>query len=121
MPRPKRWRDCAWPCARTSTPSCPSWPAISCACAHSPNDGVAPEGVSETAPPPRPLEPLWAVPSPRLLGVCGLGYDLGVKGLMLAGRQTLPGLGVEGELEAAFRAAKLIAGTSKKRDAAGIG
>jgi phytoene dehydrogenase-like protein len=90
-------------------------------CVHSPNDGVAPEGVSEAAPPPRPLEPLWAVPSPRLLGVCGLGYDLGVKGLMLAGRQTLPGLGVEGELEAAFRAAKLIAGTSKKRDAAGMG
>jgi phytoene dehydrogenase-like protein len=92
-------------------------------CVHSPNDGIAPEGVTETAPPPRPLEPLWSVPTPRLLGVCGLGYDLGIKGLLLAGRQTLPGLGVEGELEAALRVAKLVAGASKKRDAAagGIG
>ena len=39
-------------------------------CVHSPNDGIAPEGVSEAAPPPRPLEPLWSVPAPRLLGVC---------------------------------------------------
>jgi hypothetical protein len=77
--------------------------------------------VSDPAPPPRPLEPLWSVPQPRLLGVCGLGYDLGVKGLLLAGRQALPGLGIEGELEAGLRAAKLVAGATRRRDAAASG
>ncbi len=85
-------------------------------CVHSPHDGVVPEGVTEAAPPARPMEPLWPIAAPRLLGVCGMGYDLGVKGLLLAGRQALPGLGVEGELEAALRIARLVCGATKRRE-----
>jgi hypothetical protein len=93
-------------------------------CVHSPHDGLPPEKIDESAmheplPAPRPLDPLWTAEEPRLLGVCGLPYDSGLKGLWLAGRQSLPGLGLEGELEAGLRVARLVVGAAKKRDATG--
>ncbi len=88
-------------------------------CVHSPHDGLPPEGVNEPAPPPRPMDRVWAIPGPRVLGVCGVPYDSGIRGLHLSGRQALPGLGLEGELEGALRVAKLVSAGTKKRDASG--
>ena len=85
-------------------------------CVHSPNDGVPPEGVTESAPPPRALEPMWSSDGPRVLGVCGTPYDTGCRGLWLAGRQALSGLGLEGELEASLRVAKLVSSAARKRE-----
>jgi hypothetical protein len=83
---------------------------------HSPHDGIAPEGVSDAAPPPVEMEPVWDVPKPRLLGICGVPHATGLKGLLLASRQVLPGLGIEGELHAGWSAARLVLQTERKRD-----
>ena len=90
-------------------------------CVHSPHDGLPPEGLSESAPAPsvRPMDAMWSPPFPRVLGVCGLGYDTGLRGLLLAGRQALPGLGLEGELEAGAHVAKVVSAGSRKRVDAG--
>ena len=87
---------------------------------HSPHDGVAPEGVDGergSAPPPLAMEPIWSMPrDDRPLGFCGLPHSTGVKHLLLASRQVLPGLGVEGELAAGWAAARLVLQTERKRD-----
>jgi hypothetical protein len=87
---------------------------------HSPHDGIAPEGVDgERGPAPAPLamEPIWAMPkNDRPLGFCGLPHGTGIKHLLLASRQVLPGLGVEGELAAGWAAARLVLQTERKRD-----
>jgi phytoene dehydrogenase-like protein len=87
---------------------------------HSPHDGIAPEGVDGErgqAPPPVPMEPIWAMPKDdRPLGFCGLPHSTGIKHLHLASRQVLPGLGVEGELAAGWAAARLVLQTERKRD-----
>ncbi len=86
---------------------------------HSPHDGLPPEGVDgerAPAPPPLPMEPIWAMPEDRPLGFCGLPHSTGVKHLLLASRQVLPGLGVEGELAAGWAAARLVLQTERKRD-----
>ncbi len=89
---------------------------------HSPHDGIAPEGVDGErgqAPPPLPMEPIWRMPPgevDRALGFCGLPHATGVKHLLLASRQVLPGLGVEGELAAGWAAARLVLQTERKRD-----
>jgi phytoene dehydrogenase-like protein len=86
---------------------------------HSPHDGVPPEGVDGergSAPPPLPMEPMWKMPADRPLGFCGLPHSTGVKHLLLASRQVLPGLGVEGELAAGWAAARLVLQTERKRD-----
>lgn len=87
---------------------------------HSPHDGIAPEGVDGShgqAPAPLPMEPIWAMPKDdRPLGFCGLPHATGVKHLLLASRQVLPGLGVEGELAAGWAAARLVLQTERKRD-----
>jgi hypothetical protein len=90
-------------------------------CVHSPHDGIPPEGTglgSATVPPPIPMDPIYAFDGPLLLGVCGVPHATGVKGLTLASRQVLPGLGLEGELAAGWTAARLIAGGEKKKGAA---
>ena len=61
-------------------------------------------------------EPLWAVPPGRTLGVGGLAHGTGLKNVLLASRQVLPGLGLEGELAAGWGAARLILQKEKKRD-----
>ena len=87
---------------------------------HSPHDGIAPEGVDGErglAPPPLPMEPIWAMPrDDRPLGLCGLPHGTGIKHLLLASRQVLPGLGVEGELAAGWAAARIVLQTERKRD-----
>jgi hypothetical protein len=86
---------------------------------HSPHDGVPPEGVDSergNAPPPLPMEPIWHMPKDRPLGFCGLPHSTGIKHLLLASRQVLPGLGVEGELAAGWAAARLVLQTERKRD-----
>lgn len=86
---------------------------------HSPHDGVAPEGVDSergSAPPPMAMEPIWHMPKDRPLGFCGLPHATGVKHLLLASQQVLPGLGVEGELAAGWAAARLVLQTERKRD-----
>jgi hypothetical protein len=86
---------------------------------HSPHDGLPPEGVdSERAPAPAavPMDPVWHIPEPRALGFCGLPHATGIKHLLLASRQVLPGLGVEGELAAGWAAARLVLQIERKRD-----
>ncbi len=86
---------------------------------HSPHDGIAPEGVDgerSPAPPPLPMEPIWSMPEDRPLGFCGLPHGTGIKHLLLASRQVLPGLGVEGDLAAGWAAARIVLATERKRD-----
>src|SRR5581483_1133453 len=83
---------------------------------HSPNDGVPAERIADAAPPPIAMEPVWNFPAPRALGVCGVPPATGVKHLLLASRQVLPGLGLEGELQAGWGAARLVLQTERKRD-----
>ena len=87
---------------------------------HSPHDGIAPEGVDGSAaqaPPAMAMEPVWAMPRETApLGFCGLPHGTGIKHLLLASRQVLPGLGVEGELAAGWAAARIVLQTERKRD-----
>src|SRR5207248_1325890 len=52
--------------------------------------------------------PLYGVEGESLLGVAGLSPRTAVKNLYLAGREVLPGLGLEGEFLAGARAARLV-------------
>jgi hypothetical protein len=61
--------------------------------------------------------PLLAFEGPQFLGVAGLPAQLPGKGFYLASREVLPGLGLEGEVLAARRVAKLIQETLKKPNA----
>ncbi len=85
---------------------------------HSPHDGVAPERTdgSHSAPPAVPMDALWSMPGPRPLGVCGLPHATGIKHLLLASRQVLPALGLEGELATGWAAARLVLQGERKRD-----
>jgi phytoene dehydrogenase-like protein len=60
--------------------------------------------------------PLCALPQDSRLGVSALTTGTPWKRLVLASRQVLPGLGVEGEALAAARAVRLIEATLKKND-----
>ncbi|HET9450224.1 MAG TPA: desaturase, partial [Aggregicoccus sp.] len=60
--------------------------------------------------------PLYTFEAEAFLGVSGLGQRTPVKNLLLAGREVLPGLGLEGELLAGMRAARLVQETLKKKD-----
>jgi phytoene dehydrogenase-like protein len=82
----------------------------------SPHDGLPPEGVAAPAAAPAPMDPLWDFATPRLLGLCGAPHSTGVKGLSLASRQVLPGLGLEGELACGWIAARLVTLRSKRRE-----
>jgi phytoene dehydrogenase-like protein len=59
--------------------------------------------------------PLFQIEADALLGVEGLNQRTPVKNLFLANREVLPGLGLEGELLAGRRAARLVQGLTKKR------
>jgi len=61
--------------------------------------------------------PLFQIESEALLGVEGLSQRTPVKNLFLANREVLPGLGLEGELLAGRRAARLVQGLTKKKPA----
>ncbi|AGC44416.1 hypothetical protein MYSTI_03102 [Myxococcus stipitatus DSM 14675] len=60
--------------------------------------------------------PLYSFESEAVLGVTGLTQRTPVKNLLLAGREVLPGLGLEGELLAGVRAARLVQVMLKKKD-----
>jgi len=77
----------------------------------SPHDALPGDGAGSTA---APLDAIWDFPPPRPLGLCGVPHATGLKQLWLASRQTLPGLGLEGELAAGWVAAQLISSRSKR-------
>ncbi len=60
--------------------------------------------------------PLFCLPDDAWLGASGHGTQSPWKRVLLAGRQVLPGLGVEGEVLAAQRAARLVEQRLKKND-----
>jgi len=60
-----------------------------------------------------PMDPLHAVTGEPSLGVGVLPHGSGIKNLHLAGRLTLPGLGLEGEFAAGTMAAGLVAAPAK--------
>ncbi len=60
--------------------------------------------------------PLYEVDAEHFLGVTGLTQRTPVKNVFLASREVLPGLGLEGEILAGARAARLVQETLKKTD-----
>ena len=60
--------------------------------------------------------PLYELATPAFLGVTGLPIRTPVKNLLLASREVLPSLGLEGEFIAALGAAKRVHESLKKRD-----
>jgi phytoene dehydrogenase-like protein len=60
--------------------------------------------------------PLYEFDAEPILGVTGLPQRTPVKNLFLASREVLPGLGLEGEVLAGVRAARLVQESLKKKD-----
>src|SRR6185295_10514870 len=87
----------------------------------SPFDGLPPE-IPGTQKPPAAIPPIpmprvySAAEGPRAFDLLGLPHTTGIKNLYVAGRENLPGAGVEGEMVSAWGVARLVAGTSPKRD-----
>jgi hypothetical protein len=89
----------------------------------SPYDGLPPErpAGAPSKPPPAavpalPMAAVYSADVARPLDVVGLPHATGVKNLLLAGRENLPGLGVEGEFVSAWGILRLCAGTQPNRD-----
>ena len=88
----------------------------------SPYDGLPPElpagakGPPAAAVPALSMPPVYSAESARPLDVTGLPHATGIKNLFLAGRENLPGLGIEGEFVSAWGVLRLVAGTQPKRD-----
>jgi phytoene dehydrogenase-like protein len=90
----------------------------------SPFDGLPPEvpGAGKPLPAvaPIPMPAVYAAERPRALDLGVLPHATGIKNLWLAGRENLPGLGLEGELVSAWSVARLVTGgTAAKRDLRG--
>jgi len=60
--------------------------------------------------------PLYSFDTEAFLGVTGLSQRTPAKNIFLAGREVLPGLGLEGELLAGIRAARMVQDMLKKKD-----
>jgi phytoene dehydrogenase-like protein len=60
--------------------------------------------------------PLYEIDAEDFLGITGLTQQTPLKNLFLASRETLPGLGLEGEFLAGIRVARLIQETMNKKD-----
>ncbi|MCP3141150.1 NAD(P)-binding protein [Pyxidicoccus xibeiensis] len=60
--------------------------------------------------------PLYSFESEAFLGVTGLPQRTPAKNILLASREVLPGLGLEGELIAGLRAARMVQDMLKKKD-----
>ena len=86
----------------------------------SPFDGLPPEvsGAAKIAAAvaPIPMPAVYGAERPRALDIAGLSHATGIKNLFLAGRENLPGLGIEGELVSAWGVSRLVTGTQTKRD-----
>jgi phytoene dehydrogenase-like protein len=63
--------------------------------------------------------PLYSFEAEAFLGVTGLKQRTSVKNVVLAGREVLPGLGLEGEFLAGMRAARLVQEMLKKKTPTG--
>jgi hypothetical protein len=63
--------------------------------------------------------PLYSFEAEAFLGVTGLKQRTPVKNIVLAGREVLPGLGLEGEFFAGMRAARLVQEMLKKKTPTG--
>lgn len=63
--------------------------------------------------------PLYSFEAEAFLGVTGLKQRTPVKNIVLAGREVLPGLGLEGEFLAGMRAARLVQEMLKKKTPTG--
>jgi phytoene dehydrogenase-like protein len=90
----------------------------------SPHDGLPPElsaaepSIAEPEPiPATPMTPALTSDLPRAVSVSGAPHATGIKNLVLASGENLPGLGREGELVSAWGAARLIAGPQPRREA----
>lgn len=60
--------------------------------------------------------PLYSFESEAFLGVTGLSQRTPAKNILLASREVLPGLGLEGELLAGIRSARMVQEMLKKKD-----
>lgn len=60
--------------------------------------------------------PLYSFESEAFLGVTGLTQRTPAKNILLASREVLPGLGLEGELLVGIRAARMVQDMLKKKD-----
>ncbi len=60
--------------------------------------------------------PLYTFEAEAFLGVTGLRQRTAAKNILLAGREVLPGLGLEGEFLAGMRAARLVQEMLKKKN-----
>ncbi|NPC85797.1 desaturase, partial [Pyxidicoccus fallax] len=60
--------------------------------------------------------PLYSFETEAFLGVTGLAQRTPAKNVLLASREVLPGLGLEGELLAGVRAARMVQEMLKKKD-----
>lgn len=78
---------------------------------HSPYEDSA----GQTSRPVAELRPRYRPDGESLLGVAGVPYQLGLKNLVVASSQSLPGLGLEGHFVAGFAASELVTGATKKR------
>jgi hypothetical protein len=87
----------------------------------SPHDGLPPElSAADASPaepiPPTPMAAALTSDLPRALGVAGTPHATGIKNLIVASGENLPGLGREGDFVSAWGAARLIAGPQPRRE-----
>lgn len=92
---------------------------------HSPFDGFgpidltgSPAGAAPAIPHPEEI-PLWQLQPPEAGGALGLEigtHRTGIKGLVLSGTRVISGLGIEGELIAAWGAARIAGKMDPKRE-----
>ncbi|MCP4606281.1 MAG: hypothetical protein GY847_38185 [Proteobacteria bacterium] len=92
---------------------------------HSPFDGFGSidlrgDAKGDVPPVPHPEEvPKWRLRPPcpdGVLGIENLPYRAGIKGLLMAGEQVISGLGAEGELVAAWGAARIASKMDPRRE-----
>jgi phytoene dehydrogenase-like protein len=87
----------------------------------SPHDGLPPEVPSLRAKmpalPPEPMPAVYSAEQLRPFDACGISHGaLGIKNLFVVGRENLPGLGIEGELIAAWGLVRLVTAAQPRRD-----
>ncbi|ACY16261.1 NAD(P)-binding protein [Haliangium ochraceum] len=86
---------------------------------HSPHDAAAPEGIHAAAASGLPIAPaaVWHSTLESAMGVSAVPTHVGIKNLAVASSQVLPRLGLEGDLAAAWSAAKQASeALGKKRE-----
>jgi hypothetical protein len=89
----------------------------------SPHDGLPPDVRDSGAKPEatwRPSAESMAVLASReqgaFLGVCGVPSRTDVRGLIVTGTQTVPGLGEEGEMLSALSVARIVTRTDRTKE-----